>query len=883
MRKVNALLTAMLIAAGGMTASAATMGPAITTGESYSMLDGSYVTYSGDMVLSWGETVSFTSDNPSFTFYKEGDSPETMTSIKLGGPYEYGNPESAAVVTLSFGYLYNSGKYYVNLPAGVVKNAQGDTNPAQTFTFTIVSGSIYSSEMTFTPALSESSYDYDIGGYTAAPFYSAEDLSDVTISFQSTVTNVSMGTGKLTGYINYYDQKDFTDKVTVRDNKVHIDFSSLEPGTWEFTLPQGFLVFETTDGIKTNQTCYLKYTVQGEVGPLGEPTVSYPRPGAHYLTSLSYIEMSFGQPVMMKDNAPAVTASVNGQTINLIPTVSSDYSGNYTFKVRFEEEATTPGLYTITIPAGVLSNNVYDNEVITMQYYVVNYTENMTVTPENKASLSAADFGTITITYPDATKIEANEYNFEPISVRGGSYGNYKYNYNLTMDNGVSIDGNKIILTIPEVNQVDYWVSIYGVNFIIDDNYANDYINLEYSVWDGMQPGTAIEAPGYELTVVPDNAKVLLTWDYQDITATEDFGVELVMSYDDVEVPETALNIVEVDNPEGGKGMALLVDLSDVTYEYIANSSHYGHTVNLTIPAGIIQNGEGLLNPMQTFKFDVYEESPEPLFMVPSTDDEGIYYVTVEDCSWMSTPTYGVDIDLVDVKGNVISIKQSSSYSDPAPGEYLKNSVEVNGESTPALIINLSEVPDGRYTMTIPEGLVKFNIRSIGSFPDYTNIETEFPFVIGTPVAEAVLLSAEADNVDIISADIVVEYGFYEVPEGGSTQIIATEYESRVDIVKDVDADSKEFTIPLTGLQPATEYTYMVVAQILDAEGQIVTRSTPIEVKFTTMSETDGIINIDADGEARYFTIDGVQVTNPQPGSLYIKVQGNKATKVIVR
>lgn len=327
-----------------------------------------------------------------------------------------------------------------------------------------------------------------------------------------------------------------------------------------------------------------------------------------------------------------------------------------------------------------------------------------------------------------------------------------------------------------------------------------------------------------------------------------------------------------------------MADLSEVTYDYIAVDTHYGHTANLTIPAGIIQNGEGKLNPMQTFKFDVYEESPDPLYLVESDTDEGIYYVTVEDCSWMSSPTYGVTIDLVDVKGNVISIKQSSSYSDPEPGEYLKNSVEIDGEYTPALIINLSEVPEGRYTMTVPEGLVKFNIRSIGSFPDYTNNETEFPLVIGEPGAEAVLLSAEAANVETQTAEIMVEYGFYDVPEGGSTQIIVTEYETRAEIVQDVDVDSTELTIALEDLTADTEYIYMVVAQVKDGEGNIITRSTPIEVKFTTKGDSTGIGDIDdAEGEARYFTIDGVQVANPQPGTLYIKVQGGNATKVIVR
>ena len=52
------------------------------------------------------------------------------------------------------------------------------------------------------------------------------------------------------------------------------------------------------------------------------------------------------------------------------------------------------------------------------------------------------------------------------------------------------------------------------------------------------------------------------------------------------------------------------------------------------------------------------------------------------------------------------------------------------------------------------------------------------------------------------------------------------------------------------------------------------------------IGEATGVEDIvagEADGEAVFYNMQGVRVANPAAGNLYIKVQGNKATKVLVK
>ena len=149
-----------------------------------------------------------------------------------------------------------------------------------------------------------------------------------------------------------------------------------------------------------------------------------------------------------------------------------------------------------------------------------------------------------------------------------------------------------------------------------------------------------------------------------------------------------------------------------------------------------------------------------------------------------------------------------------------------------------------------------------------------------TTEPEAVLATAEVENVTDTTADIVATFTTANLPEGAKVKVIATEAETRTNT--EVEAGEGTATIALTGLTAETEYNYMVVVQVDDAEGNILVRSNIVYLTFTTTAS--GITGINADAEGvRYFNINGVEVKNPAAGSVYLKVTGNKVEKVLVK
>ena len=81
------------------------------------------------------------------------------------------------------------------------------------------------------------------------------------------------------------------------------------------------------------------------------------------------------------------------------------------------------------------------------------------------------------------------------------------------------------------------------------------------------------------------------------------------------------------------------------------------------------------------------------------------------------------------------------------------------------------------------------------------------------------------------------------------------------------------------GLQPGIKYELTLYAE----SGEMQTE--PITYSFVTAGEdTTGIDSISTDNEdVRYFNLQGIEIFNPTPGTICIKVTGNKAERIMVR
>lgn len=94
------------------------------------------------------------------------------------------------------------------------------------------------------------------------------------------------------------------------------------------------------------------------------------------------------------------------------------------------------------------------------------------------------------------------------------------------------------------------------------------------------------------------------------------------------------------------------------------------------------------------------------------------------------------------------------------------------------------------------------------------------------------------------------------------------------DYVKSTDHTDGVFTVVLGGVEPDKEHTLSLYATAGNA------KSETKEVKFTV--STTGIATIVVEGaEApKYFNLRGIEVAQPQTGNVYIRVEGDKASKV---
>lgn len=241
--------------------------------------------------------------------------------------------------------------------------------------------------------------------------------------------------------------------------------------------------------------------------------------------------------------------------------------------------------------------------------------------------------------------------------------------------------------------------------------------------------------------------------------------------------------------------------------------------------------------------------------------------------------------------------------------------------------VSNQSLTDGKYTFEIP---------SYDSTKDYNLTATVTGYELGFKAAEASPVSIALDA-DAPVADPAIEISNAEAtPEDNKVTITfdveltdidieADEVTFKVAVTDNNEDDAEPFEVPvdvvdnavsfdLSNLQ-AGDYDYDIVLIAYDADGEEITSSEAANVTFTIEANNDddpnqpgdggegdggeggegdnngggegdngwtGIDNVNADENARYFTLQGHEVKNPVKG-IYIKVVGNNVTKVNIR
>lgn len=745
MKKFYTLLTAMAFT--GLAATAGDLPLGTPFSQWNSPVEGDRVTSANMVCFEWEDMLHFVANQEIyFTLQLNDETPEKYSNgtysydwwTLLGSSYYWDTYDEAQKVYFTFNYQRTPGTYTLTIPAGILENSAGEKNQEQSLTFYVV-GSLESSNAIIAPAESVEKYDYDTGTYSPVPFYKASALQNVTvawegISLQGTGTGSVMASGP--------NNVNITESVSVKDNQICLNLSELTDGRWTVVIPNGFVSGkDAEDNEYTNLEINLTYIIQNESSPL--TNVEMTSPSSTLSTYFDMAQFNFGQPIMLKENAPQVTLSKSGSEFVLRPSIMVQ-GGSYNLRVSSSIQINTPGVYTLTIPAGVVTNGEYDNEIITKTFTILNYDENYTVTPENKSKVSTEELGKIVITFPNATNITALTENWRDIelSINSGSSIDYT---TLKLNQDVKINGKSLEITIPNIKQYKYNITIPAMDFQLSETTVNYSIYLSYEAWDGMSEATVLEAP---LARNLGSAEIELTWDYQALTLADNPSVKLAYGYysdDVIPVPANLIQLKHADNPEStassSDNNALYLNLTDVIKDYMESVAKPYVSFTLTIPAGIVTNSNGQMSPEAEFSFRVFKGTIPTEMQFVETDIEGVYVMYWPEVSWM-TGEFFDNLTLTGDNDVNIVLTYDDSYSTTMstlqPGQYMKDSYSLeDGNSTYAIYVNLNLDLDGLFNLNVPEGFVWVDLGGI-SVSDVINAAASIPVELGNSQTGAV-------------------------------------------------------------------------------------------------------------------------------------------------
>lgn len=172
-----------------------------------------------------------------------------------------------------------------------------------------------------------------------------------------------------------------------------------------------------------------------------------------------------------------------------------------------------------------------------------------------------------------------------------------------------------------------------------------------------------------------------------------------------------------------------------------------------------------------------------------------------------------------------------------------------------------------------------------GLFFDLAAYNTVFTFDFAIPGLEAEVTAPVLEIAAVDYETVNSDYGIYmEFTVAVTAEDLPEDSEVTVYYKGPNDNDFKTATentdgtygFSISGLEEDKEYTVEVYAQA----GSLTSESETVSFKF----EFNGIDSIaDDDYASRFFNLNGVEIRNPQPGEMYIKVNRNNAKKVLIK
>ena len=650
MKKLNLLALSALMASSWLTAGAQSLGTAKsvmpqltttttnTTYQNYTMDGGYSVGTTSYILLSWnGETIKLgdgsTSGGAINATSTDGG---TAVSVKyyIGEVHQQtasNAPETATTlcIYLTSGSPTAGKNYEFTIPAGLIQNEAGETNAAQTISFTRTSTSYISTVGSYADYNKLPTY---INTTSNGTVYAASDLSNFQVAciYNTTAANPWTMEAAPEGIyeINAIDKitgetKDLTSNFSITDGKLVGNLSSLPAGSWNIFIPQGYAHYTNTSGTLYGTSAVLynfEILDDSAFEPLPSEATLY---GATIGTALPQYNTSFpstlnvswnGQPIAVAEDAPAVTLTSGTMSYDCTLSGASKVTNGqteYCLKVTPPTPVPTAGgVYTLTIPAGVVKSGSYENEEVTFDINLTPVTNNVTITP-TPGTVALSGFDGITIEFPGATTVaQAGEWTTSPTLTAPGASAT-----NLVLGSTITIDSNKVIIPVSSPVVGNYVLNIPANLFVVDNAALNPAIKQTFTVADGLSSAIVIDGPkaisaastavyattdfNLELTwdyqvITPTNSSVTVSYSGGSFTLTQDNGIEFVS------VPDANGNPVDGNN-------AVKLNIGEQLSSKIASTPSAGSKVTVSLPASWV-SANGKQSPAQSFEFTTYKE-----------------------------------------------------------------------------------------------------------------------------------------------------------------------------------------------------------------------------------------------------------------------------------
>ena len=628
---LNAAFSVTYIIKGKTADTYATASPAPGVVES---LKDIYVTFNECGACAWSYKIMPTITLPD-------GSVKTLTNEEA--TYDWDNPDYRVVWVKLSEALTAPGDYVLNFPAGTLLLDEDMPSEAVSFTYTIEAGNTI--DVTVNPAPGE------VASLSSFVLSFADDPS-LTNTYWNNAIDESNAPYVIDADGNKYACSYDYDWNGDEELMVTLSENITAAGSYKLVIPAGAVML---NGVATDSDIKFNYTVTGEGGSSAWNVTSDPANGSK-VTSLETVILTFNDfdpsnGIDYASDEPMVLTDPNGVEHKLSWTNAEFHNGVYNaVRIALLEanddawtriDCTTPGTYTLTIPA----NSVWEynnqsniiNEDLVFTWTVVKPWA-VEVTPENGSTVKVLEG--VTVTFPDFTTSDGVAYDGETPLVLTDPDGvahkitpyavnQYEGAYNaisviLFDENNEEIDGSKrgtYTLTIPAGCINDY----------TDETNTNTEFTFSWNV-EGIDvtvnPANGAEVESLKQISVTFGDYQVVDWNWAAVRETpliffDSMGDPVQLTIDNLDIDNKSTNTLLITLPE----------------EYTAVG-----TYSLTIPSGYV-----VLNTttQETLDMDLsfsWKIKGEPLTITPTpgvVDEIGMVFITFNDID----PNIGIVIN----------------------------------------------------------------------------------------------------------------------------------------------------------------------------------------------------------------------------------------------